>query len=67
MSRPLTKTQRYFLEGFIYGWTISHPAAAHPSLRRIIARGLIAKTGVVGGRPYFAITTAGRAALEHTP
>jgi len=55
--------QFYHLRNFFHGWTVSHPARAAAPIRRLIKRGLIAKTGVVRGRPYYQATAAGRAIL----
>jgi DNA-binding PadR family transcriptional regulator len=62
----LSKAQRYWLQMYIHGWTIRSPSLAAAPIRRLIKRGLIEKTGVVRGRPYFQATDAGRAALTRS-
>ena len=60
----LTKAQEYWLQSYCHGWTLEHPDRAPAPLRRLIRRGLIAKTGVYRGRGYYAATAAGLLALS---
>lgn len=61
----LTKAQKEFLGLYLQGgWTISDPVCAYAPERRLIKRRLISRTGTHQGRPFFSITSAGRAALE---
>jgi len=67
MGAKLTSAQVYWLRNYVHGWTLPNPRTTIAPIRRLIARGLIAQTGMYRGRPYFAITDAGRTALGEQP
>lgn len=61
----LTEGQELALRHYAHGGTVGDPKRVWAPIRRLIARGLIAKTGrIYRGRPYYTITPAGRTALS---
>lgn len=64
----LTKAQNMALRYYAQGGTLDDPARVWAPIRRLVARGLIVKTGrVYRGKQYYTLSPAGRAALESSP
>lgn len=61
----LSKSQEMALRHYAHGGTVGDPRLVWAPIRRLIVRGLIAKTGrTYRGQAYYSITPAGRLALE---